>query len=204
MFHSYSPAEGHGLRHDPAKGLVAPRPIGWISSVSAAGAGNLAPYSFFNMVADSPPVLAFSSSGEKDSVRNIRETGEFVHNVVTADFAAAMNQTSASYGPEVFEAEAAGIAMLASDLVRPMRVAGAAAAFECRLVEIVPVRTAAGVETGSLLVMGEAVRIHIRQDLIVDGMLAESRLTLLARHGHVNYSAADTLTQMRRPGPPER
>ncbi len=128
----------HGLSHDPLKALVAPRPIGWISSVAADGAVNLAPYSFFNMVSDRPPIAMFSSDGRKDSLRNVEETGEFVCNIVTTEFTDAMNTSSAPYPHGVNEFEKAGLAMEASSLVKPPRVKGIAAALECKVTAIQP------------------------------------------------------------------
>ncbi len=112
----------HGLSHDPLKALVAPRPIGWISSLGADGTVNLAPYSFFNMVSDRPPIVMFSSDGRKDSLRNVEETGEFVCNIVTTDFTHQMNTSSAPYPHGVNEFEKAGLAMEPSRLVKPPRV----------------------------------------------------------------------------------
>jgi flavin reductase (DIM6/NTAB) family NADH-FMN oxidoreductase RutF len=108
--HFYKPGDGHRLRHDPLKAIVAPRPIGWISSVDKAGLVNLAPYSFFNMISDAPPLLMFSSDGWKDSVRNIEETGEFVANLAVERLAQQMNQSSAAVAHEVDEFELAGLA----------------------------------------------------------------------------------------------
>src|SRR5579875_59840 len=126
--HFYEVAAGHGLAHDPLKAIIVPRPIGWISSIAQDGAVNLAPYSFFNMVSDEPPMLMFSSYGWKDSVRNVSETGEFVANLAVRPLAEAMNQSSAAVPPEVDEMELAGLAKAPSVLVRPPRVAAAPAA----------------------------------------------------------------------------
>ena len=94
--YTYQPRAGHGLPHDPLNAIIGPRPIGWISSVSASGERNLAPYSFFNCFNDTPPIIGFSSTGWKDSVQNIVETKEFVWNLATRPLAAAMNESSAS------------------------------------------------------------------------------------------------------------
>ena len=132
--HFYEPAAGHRLPHDPLKAIIAPRPIGWISSVSAAGVVNLAPYSFFNMVSDEPPMVMFSSNGWKDSVRNVSDTGAFVANLAVRFLAEAMNASSAAVPPEVDEMAMAGIAKAPSVLVAPPRVAEAPAALECKCV----------------------------------------------------------------------
>src|SRR4028118_457668 len=108
-FHFYEPKDGHGLPHDPIKAIVAPRPIGWISTVDAAGRANLAPYSYFNAVADRPTILAFSSFSKKDSHTNAEATGEFVFNLATRPLAEAMNRTSHAFAHGVSEMEEAGI-----------------------------------------------------------------------------------------------
>src|SRR5690606_6929848 len=108
--HFYEPRDGHRLPHCPLKAIVAPRPIGWISTVDVAGNVNLAPYSFFNLVCESPPILYFASKGLKDSVRNVKATGEFVANLATRSLADAMNTSSISVPPEVNEMELAGLA----------------------------------------------------------------------------------------------
>ncbi|MEN9934059.1 MAG: hypothetical protein RLZZ387_638, partial [Chloroflexota bacterium] len=119
--HFYEPARGHGLPHDPFKAIVAPRPIGWISTIDREGRVNLAPYSFFNAFSSSPPIVGFCSEGRKDSVRNAEETGEFVANLVTRSLATAMNQTSAAVAAEVDEFTLAGLTPLPSRLVAPPR-----------------------------------------------------------------------------------
>src|SRR5438270_1134447 len=103
--HFYEPSKGHGLRHDPFKAIIAPRPIGWISTVNGEGVRNLAPYSFFNGFCSSPPIIGFSNEKASDSLANARETGEFVFNLATADLAQKMSATSAMVGPEVDEFE---------------------------------------------------------------------------------------------------
>ncbi len=120
--HSYQPSLGHGLKHDPFNAIVGPRPIGWISTQSASGKLNLAPYSFFNAFNYVPPIIGFSSVGYKDTVRNIEETGEFVWNLATRPLAEAMNQTSAMVGPDVNEFELAGLTPLPSQVVAVPRV----------------------------------------------------------------------------------
>jgi len=136
--HFYEPAKGHGLAHNPFKAIVAPRPIGWISTVDREGRINLAPYSFFNAVSDAPPMLYFSTTGaRKDSLNNIEATGEFVVNFVGAAQAVAMNATSASVAHGIDEFTLAGLEHAPSTMVAPPRVAGAIAAMECRLTQII-------------------------------------------------------------------
>ena len=135
--HTYEPRLGHGLPHDPFNAIVGPRPIGWISTQSATGALNLAPYSFFTAFNYVPPIVGFASIGAKDTLRNIEATGEFVWNLATHDLADAMNQSCAAVPPEVSEFELAGLTPLASEKVRPPRVAESPVTFECRSTQIV-------------------------------------------------------------------
>lgn len=197
-FHSYEPRKGHGLPHDPLKALISPRPIGWISSVNKAGVPNLAPYSFFNLLADTPPILSFSSTGWKHSVANIADTGEFVHNVVPRHLLADMNMTSASFGISESEFDKIGLEGLPSDLVKPLRVAKAPASLECKLIEIKELKGADGEGTGNYLVLGEVVRVHIDRAILSDGMVDEENLALLGRLGYFNYaSVANVFVQPR-------
>src|ERR1700728_4353545 len=106
--HYYEPVNGHGLKHDPFNAIIAPRPIGWISSRNAKGHVNLAPYSFFNGFNYIPPIIGFSSTSRKDSIENIEQTGEFVWNLATMDLAKQMNATAAHVAPDVSEFKIAG------------------------------------------------------------------------------------------------
>jgi len=168
--HYYEPRHGHGLPHDPFNAIIGPRPIGWISSKSAAGVLNLAPYSFFNAFNYTPPLIGFSSVGYKDTVRNIEETGEFVWNLVTRDLAEAMNQSCAAVAPEVDEFALAGLTPKASTLVGVPRVAESPVTFECRLSQLLQLRGADGTDVNSWLVLGEVVAVHIASHLLVDGI----------------------------------
>ena len=168
--HFYEPRLGHGLPHDPFNAIVAPRPIGWISTRSASGALNLAPYSFFNAFNYTPPIIGFSSIGYKDTVRNIEETREFVWNLVTRPLAERMNQTSAPVLPEVDEFTLAGLTPGASRMVAPPRVLESPVAFECRCSQIVQLQRADGQPVSSWLVLGEVVGIHIEERLLVNGV----------------------------------
>ncbi|MBK0027979.1 flavin reductase family protein [Stenotrophomonas sp. S48] len=169
-FHSYRPAEGHGLPHDPFNAIIGPRPIGWISSCNAEGALNLAPYSFFNAFNYIPPIIGFSSQGRKDSLHNIEATGEFVWNLATFALAEAMNESCRAVPPEVDEFALAGLTPLASTQVRPPRVAQSPVSMECRCTQIVRLRDAAGQDTNGWLVLGEVVAVHIDQRMLVDGI----------------------------------
>lgn len=168
--HSYEPRKGHGLPHDPFNAIVGPRPIGWISTCNAQGALNLAPYSFFNAFNYVPPIVGFASIGAKDTLRNIEATGEFVWNLATHDLADAMNQSCAAVPPEVSEFELAGLTPLASEKVRPPRVAESPVTFECRSTQIVQLQGIDGEKVPTWLVLGEVVAVHIAKALLKDGV----------------------------------
>lgn len=202
-WHFYEPANGHGLAHDPLNAIVAPRPIGWISSRSADGVRNLAPYSFFNLINYRPPLIAFSSQGWKDSVANIAATREFVWNLATRDQAEAMNASSATVGADVDEFALAGLDPVASTLVAPPRVGGSPVAFECRLTQLIRLETKEGTALDQWLVIGEAVGIHIDTALIDDGVYQTARARPILRGGGpADYFeiTQDALFRMRRPG----
>ena len=168
--HTYEPRLGHGLPHDPFNAIVGPRPIGWISTQSATGALNLAPYSFFTAFNYVPPIVGFASIGAKDTLRNIEATGEFVWNLATHDLAEAMNQSCAAVPPEVSEFELAGLTPLASEKVRPPRVAESPVTFECRSTQIVQLQGIDGEKVPTWLVLGEVVAVHIAKALLKDGV----------------------------------
>jgi flavin reductase (DIM6/NTAB) family NADH-FMN oxidoreductase RutF len=199
--HFYQPAHGHGLAHDPLNAIVAPRPIGWISTTSAAGVRNLAPYSFFNLFNYHPPIIGFASVGWKDSVANIAETGEFVWNLVTRTAAEAMNASSAGVTPEVDEFALAGLDALPSTLVRPDRVAISPVHFECRHTQTIRLTDAAGNDTPSWLVLGEVVGVHIDPALITDGVFdTAAAAPVLRGGGWGDYFTLGEKFLMRRPG----
>ncbi len=181
--YSYEPSSGHGLPHDPINAIVAPRPIGWIGSRSAAGVGNLAPYSFFNLFNYRPPIVGFASIGYKDSVRNIEETGEFVWNLATRDLAERMNATSAGVGPEVEEMALAGLTPAAPRVIGVPLVAEARVSFECRRTQVLRLTALAGVEIDTWLVLGEVVAVHIDEDLLIDGLYDTAAARPITRGG---------------------
>lgn len=195
----YVTADGHGLPHDPFKAIVAPRPIGWISTVDAEGRVNLAPYSFFGAVAGTPPMVFFSSDGWKDSITAATETGEFVVNLATFDLREAMNTTSAPLPRGENEFTFAGLAAAPSRLVRPPRIAEAAAALECRVVERLTPRTIDGAPSNNHMVIGQVVGVHIAERCLVDGLFDMTRAGTIARCGYTDYAVVDELFQMRRP-----
>jgi len=199
-FHFYEPAKGHGLVHDPFKAIVAPRPIGWISTCDREGRVNLAPYSFFNAVCDRPPMVMFSSGGWKDSVSNIQETQEFVCNLVTRSLAEKMNLTSAALPHGVNEFEFAGLAAAPSQVVAPPRVADAPAALECRLSEIIRLHDAAGTVLDHYVTIGEVVGVHIDSAFLKDGLFDLLATHPIQRAGYTaDYTEATVGFKMVRP-----
>ena len=202
-WHSYEPTSGHRLPHDPLNAIVAPRPIGWVSTLSADGVPNLAPYSFFNLFNYTPPLIGFSSMGWKDSVANIAATGEFVWNLVSRDLGEAMNATAANVAADVDEFALAGLDTLASLHVKPPRVAASRAQFECKVTQIVRLETKEGRELDQWLVLGEAVAIHIDPAMLDDGVYQTARgEPILRGGGPADYFAItkESLFKMRRPG----
>jgi flavin reductase (DIM6/NTAB) family NADH-FMN oxidoreductase RutF len=195
----YEVKNGHGLPHDPFKAIVAPRPIGWISSMGKDGSVNLAPYSYFNAIANRPPMVIFSSDGMKDSVSNIAETGEFVANLATWDLRFAMNQTSAPLPRGVDEFVHAGLEKAPSQIVKPPRVAAAPAALECKVLEIVNPTTLAGTKSTNFMVIGEVVAVHIDDAYLTDGMFDMTKARTIARCGYMDYAVVDSLFSITRP-----
>jgi flavin reductase (DIM6/NTAB) family NADH-FMN oxidoreductase RutF len=200
--HFYQPSEGHGLAHDPFNALVAPRPIGWISSRSRDGVLNLAPYSFFNAFNYKPPLVGFASIGYKDSVRNIEETGEFGWNLATRPLADAMNQSCAAVGPEVDEFQLAGLTPEPSRVISVPRVKETPVSFECRLSQILRLTGADGTETDTWMVFGEVVGVHIARHLLKEGVYQTAAAEPILRGGGpADYFgiSPDTFFQMYRP-----
>ena len=181
--HFYEPSAGHGLAHDPFNALVAPRPIGWISSRSRDGVLNLAPYSFFNAFNYKPPLVGFASIGYKDSVRNIEETGEFGWNLATRPLAEAMNQSCAAVGPEVDEFQLAGLTPEPSRVIGVPRVKETPVSFECRLSQILRLTGTDGTETDTWMVFGEVVGVHIARHLLKDGVYQTADAEPILRGG---------------------
>ena len=182
-FHSYEPRLGHGLPHDPFNAIVGPRPIGWISTQSATGTTNLAPYSFFNAFNYVPPIVGFASIGFKDTVRNVQETGEFVWNLATRDLADVMNQSCAAVPPEVSEFALTGLTPLPSTLVAPPRVAESPVTFECRSTQILQLQGVDGATVDTWLVLGEAVAVHIDTGLLKNGVYDTANAGHILRGG---------------------
>lgn len=192
-------ANDHGLRGDPFKAIVAPRPIGWITSISAKGEVNLAPYSYFNAIGSPPPMVMFSSEGHKHSVSNIEETGEFVCNLTTWDLREAMNATSAHVPHGVNEMELAGLSAAPSRLVKPPRVAAAPCALECKLLQVIELKDLAGKATNRFMTLGQVVGVHIDERFIKDGVLDIAAMRTIARCGYNQYAVVDAVFTMERP-----
>jgi flavin reductase (DIM6/NTAB) family NADH-FMN oxidoreductase RutF len=190
----YRPAEGHGLPHNPFNAIVTPRPIGWISSTGSMG-DNLAPYSFFNAVAYVPPQVMFASTGVKDSLLNIRETGVFCVNVVGEDWLGRMSETSAVVAREVDEFALAGVEKAACETIPCPRVAGVPAALECRVVREVPLLGA-----GNAMVLGEVTGVHLRDDCLVGGRFDVTRFRPVGRLGYRDYAVVREVVEVPRPG----
>jgi flavin reductase (DIM6/NTAB) family NADH-FMN oxidoreductase RutF len=196
----YEPSLGHGLAHDPFKAIVAPRPIGWISTRDEQGGINLAPYSFYNALCDSPPIVGFSSTGRKDSIRNIEKTGEFVANFVSMALAQAMNLTSAAVGPDVDEMALAGLTPALCRLVAVPRVAEAPAALECKLLQIVQLRDLAGNHLEQYLALGQVVGVHIDPGYIKNGVFDTAGAQPILRAGYRgDYALISAMFEMLRP-----
>ena len=188
------------LPHDPFKALVAPRPIGWVSSMSADGAVNLAPYSYFNAFSAAPPILGFSSEGFKDSAAFIAETREFCWNMPTFALRGAMNATSAPLPRGASEFEHAGLTMAASRFIRPPRVAESPCAFECRLLEIKQLNDLDGKLIDRFLILGQVIGVHIDEKYIRGGMVDTAAMAPIARCGYADYAVVDRVFPIVRPG----
>ena len=206
----YEPRDNdHGLPFNPLKACVVPRPIGWISTVDADGAVNLAPFSFFNMLSYNPPYVLFSSgmhpdSAHKDTVRNVEQTGEFVYNMATWEQREAMNASALIVERGVDELAAAGLEALPSSLVRPPRVKGAPVHFECRHYRTLdlPGRTP---RAAHKVVLGEVVGVHIDDAaLTADGLLDVARIRPIARLGYMDYVSVEQIFSMEKEMPEDR
>jgi len=189
----YRPAEGHGLPHNPFNAIVTPRPIGWISTRGPQG-DNLAPYSFFNAAAYSPPQVTFASNGPKDSVTNIRATGVFAVNIVEAAMLHPMSETSAELPPEVDEFAHAGVAKAECSTIPCPRVDGAPATLECELIDIITLRG-----RHNYLIIGEVTGIHLRDDCLKEGRFDVTVFQPLARLGYRDYTVVRDVFALKRP-----
>jgi flavin reductase (DIM6/NTAB) family NADH-FMN oxidoreductase RutF len=199
-FYFYQPALGHGLPHDPFKAIVAPRPIGWISTIDKQGCINLAPYSFYNALGDNPPIVGFSSGGRKDSIRNIEETGEFVANFATKALAEAMNHTSAAFPRDVDEMAMAGLTPAPCRVVAAPRVAESPAALECKLLQVIHIHDLNGRPLEQYLALGQVVGVHIATAYLKDGLFDLVAAQPIMRGGYQSdYVRVNGAFQMVRP-----
>jgi flavin reductase (DIM6/NTAB) family NADH-FMN oxidoreductase RutF len=188
----------HGLVVDPFKAVVAPRPIGWISTVSPQGINNLAPYSFFNAFAESPHYVGFGSGGRKDTLRNIEASGEFAVNIATFDLREAMNASSARVDAAIDEFKLAGLKPASCQLLRCPRVAESPVTLECRHFQTVPLPDDSG-QVEDFLVIGRVVGIHIDDRYIVNGRVDTAAMRPIARLGYSEYATVEAAWRMRRP-----
>ncbi|MBV6657472.1 MAG: flavin reductase family protein [Devosiaceae bacterium] len=198
----YEPKNGHGLPHNPFNAIVSPRPIAWVSTRASDGSENLAPYSFFNAVSYVPPQVMFASTSTKadrakgkDSVANILDSEVFCVNIVEYAMRDAMNATSASLPREVDEFAHAGIERAPCEQIACSRVAGAPASLECRLVQAVDLPGEA-----NIVVFGEVVGVHLRDDCVVDGRFDVTRYQPLSRLGYMDYTRVSDVFSIKRPG----
>jgi flavin reductase (DIM6/NTAB) family NADH-FMN oxidoreductase RutF len=196
---------GHGLRNNPFKSLIVPRPIGWITSIDKRGRVNLAPFSFFNAIAEDPPMVMFAPGGRKadrhikDSRANVEETGEFVCNLSTYELRDAMNLTSANLAVGEDEMAHAKLTPVPSRLVKPPRVKESPVHFECKLWKVIELPTNDPEEPNSMVV-GEVVGVHIDDALIKDQRVDIVSALPIARLGYSEYTVVDSKFSMRRPG----
>ena len=197
----FEPKNGHGLPHNPFNALVVPRPIGWISSRDSIGSDNLAPYSFFNAVAYTPPQVMFSSTGSKadqegakDTLANIRDTGVFCVNIVGKDMLDAMNATSETLPNDVDEFAHAGLEKTECETINCARVTNISAALECKLIDTVVMR--GGQNT---VVFGEVTGIYMDDELVVDGRFDISKFTPVGRLGYMDYTLVTDPFELIRP-----
>jgi len=198
MFYATS-ANDHGLPYDPLKAIVAPRPIGWITSLTARGEINLAPYSYFNAVSTRPPIVCFSSEGRKDSVALVEETREFVCNIATWDLRDAMNLTSAPFPRGIDEMREAGLRPASSRLVKPPRVADAPCALECKWLQTLTLSDLDGQPLDRHVVFGQVVGVHIDDRFIANGRLDTAAMKPIARCGYDQYAVVAEVFSMTRP-----
>jgi flavin reductase (DIM6/NTAB) family NADH-FMN oxidoreductase RutF len=196
----YDPrSEPHNLSHDPTTSLVVPRPIGWISTISPEGVVNLAPYSYFNLIASQPPFVMFSSNTRKHSQNYAQSGGEFVFNLATYELRSEMNVTGGDYPEGVSEPGLAKLAMAPSRIVKPPRVAKSPIALECVYSQTVKLTGSNGKMHKYEMVIGEVVNVHVDDAVIINGMIDMSRLRPIARLGYRgDYSVVDNIFEMKR------
>ena len=201
----YKTDQHHGLPHDPFKSCIVPRPIAWVTSIHPGGAINLAPFSFFNALASDPPIvmIAFTGyhphGGEKDTLANIKASGEFVVNMVPLALKDAMNTSSGPFGHDVNEMESAGLTAEPAELVKPPRVEEEPIHLECEFFQ--EIELPCTLENSiNRTVLGKVLGVHIRDEVLSDGLIDLDKVKPLARLGYQEYTAVDNVFKMTRPG----
>jgi flavin reductase (DIM6/NTAB) family NADH-FMN oxidoreductase RutF len=199
----YEVDKGHGLQFNPFKGCIVPRPIAWISSISPDGITNLAPYSYFNAVAEKPPIIMFASGGkkssaDKDSLRNIEATGEFVVNIVSLGQKAQMMETSAALPYNESEIEHFHIQTLPSRLIKPPRVRASPINLECKYLSTIQLPKASE-DVSNKIVLGEVIAVHIDDAVMTDGKVDIAKLQPLCRLGYKEYSVILSSFELHKP-----
>lgn len=201
----YDTTSHHGLKHDPFNAVVAPRPIGWISTLSSEGVANLAPFSYFNAIAARPPMVAFAANGQhseggfKDTLRNTLDTGEFVVNLATWDLRDAMNRSSLAEPRAVDEFELAGLEKAECRFVKAPRVKRSPVSLECRFLQLVELPCDPANRMPNQLAIGSVVGVHIDDAIIRDGMIDIAAFRPLARLGYLDYAVVTETFEMARP-----
>jgi len=209
MYYEIGDGSGHlqaGFKHNPFQALVTPRPIGWISTLSKEGIANLSPYSYFNAISSGPPAVMFTVSGahmeggEKDTLRNARDTGEFVFNLCTEALGRQMNDSSTAAPRDTDEFEAAGLTKAPSRLVKAPRVAESPVHMECQVIHIMKIPL--GEKSNSHMIMGRVLSVHIQDDLIANGRFDTVRARPMGRLGYYDYNVVSDSLEMLRPSWP--
>jgi flavin reductase (DIM6/NTAB) family NADH-FMN oxidoreductase RutF len=194
MLMFYQPKDGHGLPHSPFNAIVTPRPIGWISTRDKDGNDNLAPYSFFNGIAYTPPQVMFATTDVKDSLNNIRETGVFCVNVVSEALTDQMNITSENYTHGVDEFVKADLEKIECETIACARVAASPASLECKMTQIIKTEGA-----NNYVVMGEVTGVHMRDECVVNGRFDVTTYQPLSRLGYRDYTVVREVFELMRP-----
>jgi flavin reductase (DIM6/NTAB) family NADH-FMN oxidoreductase RutF len=194
---SLDPKEAHGL----LMGCVTPRPIALVSTIGENGIYNVAPFSCFTLMSMNPAIVGFAigrrrGGGKKDTLINIEYSKDFVVNVVSESIAQAMNQTAGDYPIDVDEFNEAGLTPVASDLVKPPRVAESPIHLECRLIQIMEFGTSPRIHN---FVIGEIIIVHVKDDLLVDGVIRADRVSAIGRLGEDFYCRTQDIFEMKRP-----
>jgi flavin reductase (DIM6/NTAB) family NADH-FMN oxidoreductase RutF len=187
--------------HEWMVGCVVPRPIAFVSTIGEDGVYNVAPFSFFTLMSMHPTVVGFAigrrrGGSKKDTLVNIEFSREYVINVVSESIVRAMNQASGDYPSHVDEFKEAGLTPVASDLVKPPRVAESPIQIECRLMQIMEFGASPRIHN---FIVGEVLVVHVQDDLIVDGVIKSDRLKAVGRLGEDFYCRTGDLFEMKRP-----